>query len=626
MQSTGWILFVQIFFCISNRAKTQYVPNFYDDCGTDVPVVQCRKDPCLTSVCAGYPEATCRTNLCGKCKAEFIQDDQVVDCSHTPEWFDNCPRDVAIVQCAKDPCIGKTCEFYPQARCRTNLCGACRAEFVLNDRVINCGSPPSNSCPAGKQLVACLRNPCEDAACPAHPAAACIPNYCGGCFASFHLNGEVVSCDKDPPGAVGQVRVPCNRTEFGCCEDGETTAKDSNKEGCPGIFTTCGAQRSRAIMSNFRRRYAPTCNIDGTYTSIQCWKFVGVCWCVDLEGVEIDGTRSVNRKPRCPRRDAVLEGPSVRNCRILPFGCCKDGKTAATGPYNEGCPGSESACWNSHYGCCPDGKTAAAGTNFESCPRQPTRCEKERDKIVKSNNKPLTGLYVPQCNRDGDYDQIQCHGSKGYCWCVDKSGREFKGTKMKGRPDCSIIVPTCVDLRKDCLSYLSYCSIFPKYMKTYCAKSCKYCVGDTVKIVTRKPTKKTEKIETTATSHKETSSAKPSAGTVTTDPRASKTEQPKTETSTPVSPTKQACGSEFGCCSDGLLPALGPNYLGCPVYKSLCTMPVAAGNCRFAFKRYFYNPQQMKCDEFYYGGCGGNSNNFKTKQDCLKTCHKGTVS
>ena len=71
---------------------------------------------------------------------------------------------------------------------------------------------------------------------------------------------------------------------------------------------------------------------------------------------------------------------------------------------------------------------------------QPTRCEKERDKIVKSNNKPLTGLYVPQCNRDGDYDQIQCHGSTGYCWCVDKSGREFKGTKMKGRPDCSIIV------------------------------------------------------------------------------------------------------------------------------------------------------------------------------------------
>ena len=61
-------------------------------------------------------------------------------------------------------------------------------------------------------------------------------------------------------------------------------------------------------MSNFRRRYVPTCNIDGTYTAIQCWKFVGVCWCVDLEGVEIDGTRSVNRKPRCPRRDAVLEG------------------------------------------------------------------------------------------------------------------------------------------------------------------------------------------------------------------------------------------------------------------------------------------------------------------------------
>ena len=65
-------------------AKTQYVPHFYDDCGADIPVVQCRKDPCLTSVCPGYPEAICRTNLCGKCKAEFVQDNQVVDCSKCP--------------------------------------------------------------------------------------------------------------------------------------------------------------------------------------------------------------------------------------------------------------------------------------------------------------------------------------------------------------------------------------------------------------------------------------------------------------------------------------------------------------------------------------------------------------
>ena len=39
-----------------------------------------------------------------------------------------------------------------------------------------------------------------------------------------------------------------------------------------------------------------------------------------------------------------------------------------------------------------------------------------------------------------------------------------------------LFVPAkCVDLRKDCRSYLSYCTLFPKYMKKYCPKSCEYC-------------------------------------------------------------------------------------------------------------------------------------------------------
>ena len=33
-----------------------------------------------------------------------------------------------------------------------------------------------------------------------------------------------------------------------------------------------------------------------------------VCWCVDLEGKEKFETRSINRKPICSRKDAVLAG------------------------------------------------------------------------------------------------------------------------------------------------------------------------------------------------------------------------------------------------------------------------------------------------------------------------------
>uniref|UniRef100_A0A4Q8K4T8 U61-Liphistoxin-Lth1a_1 n=2 Tax=Liphistius TaxID=62150 RepID=A0A4Q8K4T8_9ARAC len=34
----------------------------------------------------------------------------------------------------------------------------------------------------------------------------------------------------------------------------------------------------------------------------------------------------------------------------------------------------------------------------------------------------VVGNYVPQCERDGTYSRTQCHGSTGYCWCVDENG------------------------------------------------------------------------------------------------------------------------------------------------------------------------------------------------------------
>ena len=37
-------------------------------------------------------------------------------------------------------------------------------------------------------------------------------------------------------GSIGQLGVPCDKTEFGCCGDAQTAAKGPNKEGCPGTF------------------------------------------------------------------------------------------------------------------------------------------------------------------------------------------------------------------------------------------------------------------------------------------------------------------------------------------------------------------------------------------------------
>uniref|UniRef100_A0A8C0GF48 BPTI/Kunitz inhibitor domain-containing protein n=1 Tax=Chelonoidis abingdonii TaxID=106734 RepID=A0A8C0GF48_CHEAB len=42
--------------------------------------------------------------------------------------------------------------------------------------------------------------------------------------------------------------------------------------------------------------------------------------------------------------------------------------------------------------------------------------------------------------------------------------------------------------------------------------------------------------------------------------------------------------------------------------------------CGARFPRWFYNWSSQACEEFVYGGCGGNRNNFETKEECLKAC------
>ncbi|XP_030597514.1 tissue factor pathway inhibitor 2 isoform X2 [Archocentrus centrarchus] len=56
--------------------------------------------------------------------------------------------------------------------------------------------------------------------------------------------------------------------------------------------------------------------------------------------------------------------------------------------------------------------------------------------------------------------------------------------------------------------------------------------------------------------------------------------------------------------------------------KGVCLLEVDEGPCRGNIERYYYNTITQKCEVFYYGGCQGNANNFKSYQECHKTCYK----
>lgn len=46
------------------------------------------------------------------------------------------------------------------------------------------------------------------------------------------------------------------------------------------------------------------------------------------------------------------------------------------------------------------------------------------------------GTYIPSCDNEGYYEPMQCHGTTGMCWCVNKHGVEFPNSRSHGKVDC----------------------------------------------------------------------------------------------------------------------------------------------------------------------------------------------
>ncbi|XP_064464442.1 U-actitoxin-Avd3f-like isoform X2 [Ornithodoros turicata] len=51
-----------------------------------------------------------------------------------------------------------------------------------------------------------------------------------------------------------------------------------------------------------------------------------------------------------------------------------------------------------------------------------------------------------------------------------------------------------------------------------------------------------------------------------------------------------------------------------------CTASPDPGPCKAHVRRYYFNATSGRCEEFIYGGCYGNSNNYKRIVSCYKNC------
>jgi len=60
---------------------------------------------------------------------------------------------------------------------------------------------------------------------------------------------------------------------------------------------------------------------------------------------------------------------------------------------------------------------------FTLCTFASSTCIEERATALQSNK---IGKYAPQCDEQvpAKYKPLQCHGSIGFCWCVNKESGE----------------------------------------------------------------------------------------------------------------------------------------------------------------------------------------------------------
>lgn len=56
------------------------------------------------------------------------------------------------------------------------------------------------------------------------------------------------------------------------------------------------------------------------------------------------------------------------------------------------------------------------------------------------------------------------------------------------------------------------------------------------------------------------------------------------------------------------------------IFNELCALKDEPGSCKAIKDRFFFNVNTGRCELFEYGGCGGNDNNFETVEECEEAC------
>ncbi|XP_049878032.1 uncharacterized protein LOC126375196 isoform X2 [Pectinophora gossypiella] len=188
----------------------------------------------------------------------------------------------------------------------------------------------ANRCPTCK-----CRDPCAGVTCAAGRACAVVDVACDADYCP-----PVPACLPRKPGHCPYLVPSTGACEWSCRSDAECGAAERCcATGCGTActpaehHTACQQRRAAALHLSAESgnppawSWIPQCKEDGSYERVQCRGSDQTCWCVDIGGNEVAGTRVTNSTPPC---DAPTTCPEPQ---------CKDLKCAHGQRLDDkGCP------------------------------------------------------------------------------------------------------------------------------------------------------------------------------------------------------------------------------------------------------------------------------------------------